>query len=106
MGKASGKRLIIELVATCIASPLLMLLLLLVRAGRVLVWIEQATFQFRQAIASQIEKIFPPDDGGWFKGLGTAIIVDFVLTWILLWVVLFAIVRLVEVLIERKKREA
>jgi hypothetical protein len=106
MMKAGRKRLILELAATGIAPPLVMLLLVFMRAARALVWIALPIFYLGRMITSLIDKVSPPQGAGWFEGLGTALIVDFILMWIFLWVILFAIVKLIEKLIERKKREA
>jgi len=103
---AGRKRLIIELAATGVAPPLVMLILVLVRAAKALVWIALPVLYLGRAITSLIEKFFPTQGGGWFQGLGTALIVDGVLMWIVVWMVLFAIVKLIEKLIGRKKREA
>jgi hypothetical protein len=59
-----------------------------------------------QAITALIWKVFPPQGGGIFAGFGTALIVDFVLAWIAVWMVLFALLKLIQKLINRKKKEA
>jgi hypothetical protein len=100
------KRLIKELVFTGIAAPFVMLLLLAMHVTRPLVWVLMPLFYLGRAISSLIESIFPPQGGGWFQGLGTALIVDFLLAWIAVWAVLFVLVRLIRSRINRKKREA
>jgi hypothetical protein len=100
------KRLIKELVFTWIAAPFVILLLLSFRAPRALIWILMPLFYLGRAISSLIESVFPAQGGGWFQGLGTALIVDFVLGWIAVWAVLFFLVRLIRSQIRRKKREA
>ena len=100
------KRLIKELVLTGVAAPFVMALFLALRELRVLVLIFLPILYLGRAISSLIESIFPPSGGGWFAGLGTALIVDFVLAWLATWIVLFVLVRLIERQINRKKREA
>jgi hypothetical protein len=100
------KRLIRDLAATGVAAPFVILLLILARAARGLVWIMMPILYLGQAITSLIERIFPPQGGGVLQGFGTALIVDFILTWIVIWMVLFAMLKLIQKWINRKKREA
>ncbi len=95
-----------DLALTGLASPLVLLLLFFLRAGRFLMWIVLPILYVGQAITGLIWKMFPPQGGGMFAGFGTALIVDFVLAWIVVWIVLFAIVKLMQILLHRKKREA
>jgi hypothetical protein len=95
-----------DLAWTGIASPLVLLLLFFVRAGRFLMWIVLPILYVGQAITGLIWKAFPPHGGGMFAGFGTALIVDFILAWIVVWIVLFAIVKLMQKWMHRKKREA
>lgn len=100
------KRLIRDLALTGVASPLVLLLLFAVRAGKFLMWIVLPILYVGQGITALIWKMFPPQGGGMFAGFGTALIVDFILAWLVVWIVLFAIVKLVQKLTHRKKREA
>jgi cytosine/uracil/thiamine/allantoin permease len=100
------KRFVVELVLTGIAAPIVIWLVFVLRVVRGLFWIALPVLYLGQAITVLIERMFPPQGGGWFTGLGTALIVDFVLVWIAVWMVLFVLVRLIEKLINRKKREA
>ena len=95
-----------DLALTGIASPLVLLLLFFLRAGRFLMWIVMPILYAGQAITALIWKMFPPQGGGMFAGFGTALIVDFILAWIVVWIVLFALVKLLQICIHRKKREA
>lgn len=99
------KRLVKELVITWIAAPFLMLLLNFTSGFRGFFWIILPIVYLGRAITWLIELVFPPG-GGWFAGLGTASIVDYVLIWIAMWMVLFVLVRLADRRINRKKREA
>ena len=100
------KRLIRDLAISGVASPLVLLLLFFLRAGRFLMWIVLPILYLGQAITALIWKVFPPQGGGIFAGFGTALIVDFVLAWIAVWMVLFALLKLIQKLINRKKKEA
>jgi hypothetical protein len=100
------KRLIRDLALTGVASPLVLLLLFAVRAGRFLMWIVLPILYAGQAITGLIWKVFPPQSGGMFAGFGTALIVDFILAWIMVWIVLFVLLKLIQKLLHRKKREA
>jgi hypothetical protein len=91
------RRLIRELVFTGIAAPFTMLLS---------PYISRAAMYLGRAISSRILRAYPPQEGGWFAGLGTFLIVDFVLMWSAIWMVLFVVVKLVNGEINRKKREA
>ncbi len=95
-----------DLALTGIASPLVLLLLFAVRAGRFLMWIVMPILYAGQAITALIWKMFPPQGGGMFAGFGTALVVDFILAWIVVWIVLFALLKLLQICIHRKKREA
>jgi hypothetical protein len=95
-----------DLALTGIASPLVLLLLFAVRAGRFLMWIVLPILYVGRAITALIWRIFPPQGGGLFAGFGTALIVDFILAWIVVWIVLFALWTLMQKCIHRKKREA
>lgn len=99
------KGLVKELVITGIAPPFLMLLLNFTSGFRGLILIFLPILYLGRGICWLIELVFPPG-GGWFAGLGTALIVDFVLIWIAMWMVLFGLVRLADRRINRKKREA
>lgn len=100
------KRLIRDLLITGVIAPFVVLLLIVVRAARFLMWIVLPILHVGQAITVLIWKMFPPHGGGMFAGFGTALVVDFILTWILVWAVLFALLKLIQKCIFRKKREA
>jgi hypothetical protein len=100
------KHRIRDLVLTGVASPLVLLLLFAARAGRFLMWIVVPILYLGQEITALIWRAFPPRGGGMFVGFGTALIVDFVLAWIAVWIVLLALLKLIQKLINRKKREA
>jgi hypothetical protein len=100
------KRLIRDLVVTGIAAPLVIVVLIVVHAARGLVWALMPILYLGRAISALIERLFPPQGGGWFEGLGTTLMVDFVLAWIAIWIVLFAMLKLMQKWIDRKKREA
>jgi hypothetical protein len=100
------KRLVNELAATGIASPLLILLLALTRGRMVLFWLASPFFYVARPITIWINTVSPPTGGAWFEGLQTIFEVLFVFVWILVWMILFGGVKLIEKLIYRKKREA
>jgi hypothetical protein len=102
---SAGKRLIRDLALTGIASPLVLLLLFFMRAGRFLMWIVLPILYLGQAITSLIGRVFPPQGGGMLQGFGRVLVVDFILTWIVVWMVLFAIVKLIQKLTSRNNRE-
>ena len=104
--KGGGKRLIKELALTGAAAPIVLLLLFALRGVRFLFYGLLPIFYLGRVITSLIEKVFPPQGGGWFQGLGTALIVDVVLLWVAVWLVLFVLARLITKQINRKKREA
>jgi hypothetical protein len=100
------KHLIRDLALTGLASPIVLLLLFAVRAGRFLMWIVLPILYAGQAITALIWKIVLPRGGGMFAGFGTTLVVDFVLAWIMVWIVLFALLKLTQKCLRRKKREA
>jgi hypothetical protein len=80
--------------------------LILAQAAKAMVWVMMPILYLGRAITALIVRIFPPQGGGWFEGLGISLIVDFVLAWIVVWIILFALVKLMQKCINRKKREA
>lgn len=100
------KHLLRDLALTGLASPLMLLLLFAVRAGRFLMWIVVPILYLGQQITALIWKAFPPQGGGMFAGFGTALIVDFVLAWVAVWIVLFVLLKITQKCINRKKRDA
>jgi hypothetical protein len=100
------KRRIRDLALTGVAAPLVIVLLILAHATRFMVWILMPILYLGHEITGLIVKVFPPQGGGWFEGLGISLVVDFILAWIVVWIVLFALVKLIQKCINRKKREA
>ena len=93
-----------ELTLTGVASPLVIFLLALTGANQLLAWLAAPGVLFEQFVADWYDRVFPT--GGWFGGLAPVALMDVAFTWISIWLVLFAIVKLIEKLIEQKKREA
>jgi hypothetical protein len=100
------KHTIRDLALTGIAAPLLIVLLILAQAAKVMVRVMTPILYLGQAITGLIERMFPPQPGGFLQGFGTVLVVDFILTWIVVWIVLFVLLKLIQRLINRKKREA
>ena len=101
------KRLIVELVATAIASPLLIVLLALLHQQTIFWWLAFPFVNLTGRIGAWINSVLPPQGGGWFEGLGTILIAEVIPAVILIWAILFAVVRLIEGLIKmrRERRE-
>jgi hypothetical protein len=100
------KHRIRDLALTGVAAPLVIVLLILAHATRFMVWVLMPILYLGHAITGLIVKVFPPQGGGWFEGLGISLVVDFILAWIVVWIVLFALVKVIQKCINRKKREA
>ncbi len=107
MMKAGRERLIVELGATGIAAPILILVLILVRATAVLFLLVMPFIDLGMKIGSWLTSMFPSlGQGAWFQGLGTELGVDVVFVWIEVWILLFVIVKLVRRWKNRGNREA
>jgi hypothetical protein len=96
---------LLKFASTGIASPLLILLMIRLKMEFMLVFFAPV-FLFGIPLSSLMEKLFPPQGGGWFVGVGQAILVDLVLACIYLWIVLMFFVKFVEFLIRKRKEKA
>jgi len=101
-----GRLLAFQLAATCIASPLLIALLFIFRAGQWALWFFWPVLMLGRPIAVAINTAYPPQGGGWFGGLGTAIEVNLILAWIYLWALLMIVVKLCERYILKRREIA
>jgi hypothetical protein len=104
MEQTRKKRLIVELAATALASPLLLLLLALTHAYGVLWWFAVPIIALR---FNWIDHFFHP-----LESLGTSFhvdgifLVDAILMWLWAWLQLMLVVKLIERLIIRRREIA
>jgi hypothetical protein len=103
MAMSDRKRFITELVATAIASSLLIVLLALLHQQTIFWWLAFPFVSLTGRIGAWINSVFPPQGGGWFEGLGTILVAEAIPAVILIWVILFTIVRLIERLIKMRR---
>jgi hypothetical protein len=85
-------------------SLLLLVVLVLLRAWAVLATLALPIEWIGQPISNWMNATWPPQTGGWFPGLGRAIMVDGVLVWLYLWLVLIVVLRLP--VLSREKKES
>ena len=102
--KANTKRLFIELAATAVASPLLLVLLLLIHAFNVLAVLAYPTLPVVKPLANWINALSPPQGSGWFPWLGAAILAEMILLPLWIWILLMILVKLVERLKPRREK--
>jgi hypothetical protein len=92
--KPTTKRILIELAATAVASPLLLLLLLVTRALTVLAILAAPTIPLVRLLSGWIDTISPPPGGVWLSGLANAALAEVILLPIWTWFLLMVIVEL------------
>ena len=102
--KANTKRLLIELTATGVASPLLLFLLLLVHAFQAFAVLAYPTVPVANALSGWIQAIDPPQGGGWLPNLGSAILAEIILLPLWTWILLMIGVKLVERFIPKREK--
>jgi hypothetical protein len=91
--KPVAKRLLVELAITAIASPLLLLLLIFLRAGNFLSVLATPTLPLVRLLSNWFDTINPPR-GGFLAGLGNAILAEMILLSIWTWILLMVLVEL------------
>jgi hypothetical protein len=96
------RRFMIETAGAAAGSLLLLIVLMFLRAGPVLAILLLPVEWIGQQISDWINATWPPQGGGWFPGLGRAILVDGVLVWLYLWLLLIVVLRL----LSREKKES
>jgi len=92
--KTGTRRLLIELVATAVASPVILLLLLLLHAYTVLAILAYPTLPLLKAVSGWVHVNYPSQGGGWFPGLGEAMLAEVFILPVWTWLLLMILVRL------------
>jgi hypothetical protein len=88
------RRWVIQIVSTGAGSLLLLIVLVWLKADKVLSTLVLAVAWIGRPIIKWIEATWPSQDGGWPKGIATGLAVDGILTWLFLWLILLIVVRL------------
>jgi hypothetical protein len=93
---AANKRLTIELVATGIASPVFLVLMILVHAYHVIAVLTVIVTPLGQLLGDWLNRLFPPTGGVWFAPLGNVLLADMILESLLTWILLMTAVKLLQ----------
>src|SRR5580698_10562412 len=93
---AANKRLMIELIATGIASPVFLLLMILGHFSQVIAFLTVLVLPLAQLLGGWLNQLFPPQGGVWFAGLGNVLLADILLESILTWILLMTAVKLLQ----------
>jgi hypothetical protein len=101
LNKEGKVRTIIKLIATGLASPLIIFLLACLHAGWLLLLLSLPGVWLGRPISDWYNREFPPE--GWFGGLAPDVFIGFVSAWILIWIFLMDIVNSVEKHIKGKR---
>ena len=92
--KTGTRRLLIELASTAIASPVILLLLFWLRAYTVVAILAYPTLPLLRAVSGWVHIHYPSQGGGWFPGLGEAMLAEVFILPVWTWLLLMFLVRL------------
>jgi hypothetical protein len=100
--KVNKRRLLIELTATAVASPILLFLLIRLNASNILAVLAFPTLPLARVASNMILAASPPQ-GGWFPGLGATLLAEVFILPLWTWILLLILVKLVERFIPRRE---
>jgi hypothetical protein len=100
---AARKRLVIELIATGIASPVFLLLMILARVYKVIAFLTMLVQPIGQLLGDGLNRLFPPQNGAWFCTMGNVLLADVLLELILIWILLMIAVKMLQRFVSNKR---
>jgi hypothetical protein len=93
---AAKKRLLIELIATGIASPVLLIVMILMRKLLFIGLLTRVVTPLGQVLGDWMNKVSPPDGSAWAAPLGNVLLADMILECILIWILLMTAVKMLQ----------